>query len=568
MTATVNNRVVRSLKDCWRPGTLSLALALSVGQLTAGPLVKQVRSADGQPPIAGSASGSTKAPNDRGAIAASSSFDELGKALADGRAKLEELEKVLSRVTTLGEELATVRDENQRLTAEVQAARATHQRADEVARARIAELSHALDETEARDERRAQELTELREANAALTTDLTRLSTQRDEAQAQTEHVRADLSARIDQLMADAESNVAKARRLEEELEHAQESVAIASDARSKAEADAVHLQTALDGMSSEAALLREQLTAMAERLNETGGALALAEQERKELTDQLGARQAEADRLEGQLATARQELAEREAATSGLEDRLASFETAAAEATHAATQTLHAVETQLASLSSVLSTGEEKGSTKAGTASTDQDGQAGPTLSDWPNRPIADADLRNPAPAAGPNQATASRSAMLILPDRATKPKDRIAANLPIEHQIQAENLLLDLEAQPGSEGIKVIVPGKELFASNSDAVQDAAHARLALIAELLQLYEQRQILLLGHTDAAGDQKVNMELSERRAEAVKQFLIDYFDIEASRLSSRGLGENLPIASNATANGREANRRVEVLILN
>jgi outer membrane protein OmpA-like peptidoglycan-associated protein len=567
MTTTVNNRVVRSLKDCWRPGTLSLALALSVGQLTAGPLVKQVRSADGQPPIAGSASGSMKLPNDRGAIAASSSFDELGKALADGRAMLEELERVLSTVTALGEELATARGENQRLAAEAQASRSAHQRAGEVSRARIAELSHALDETEARDEQRVQELTELREANAALTTDLTRLSTQRDEAQAKTEHVRADLTARTAQLMADAESNVAKAQRLEEKLAHAQESLAIASDARSKAEAGAARLQTALDGMSSEAALLREQLTTMAERLNKTEGALALSEQKRKELIGQLGARQAEADRLEGQLATARQELAEREAAASGLEDRLASFETAAAEATHEATQTLHAVETQLASITSVLSIGEEKGLTKVETASTDQDRQAEP-LSARPNRPIADAELRNSAPAAGPNQATAGRPAMLVLPGRATKPKDGIAANLPIERQIHAENLLLLLEAQPGSEGIKMILPGKELFLSNSDAVEDAAHARLALIAELLQLYEQRHILILGHTDAVGDQRDNMELSERRAEAVQQFLIDYFDIEASRLSSRGLGENLPIASNATANGREANRRVEVLILN
>ena len=93
----------------------------------------------------------------------------------------------------------------------------------------------------------------------------------------------------------------------------------------------------------------------------------------------------------------------------------------------------------------------------------------------------------------------------MLVMPGRATSHKARIAANLPIEQQIQAENLLLDLEAQPDSEGIKVIVPGNELFSSNRYAVQDAAHARLAQVAELLQLYKQQQVLVLGHTDAAG---------------------------------------------------------------
>jgi outer membrane protein OmpA-like peptidoglycan-associated protein len=48
----------------------------------------------------------------------------------------------------------------------------------------------------------------------------------------------------------------------------------------------------------------------------------------------------------------------------------------------------------------------------------------------------------------------------------------------------------------------------------------------------------------------------------------VRQFFIDHFDVEAARLSTQGMGEQEPIASNATAAGRRANRRVEVLILN
>jgi outer membrane protein OmpA-like peptidoglycan-associated protein len=544
---------------------LSAALALGVGQLAAGPWVEQIRSADRQPLAAGSATGSMKSPHDAGAI------DELSKLLADGGAKLEELESLVGKVTALGEELTTVRGENQRLTAEMQADHAAHERAGETAQARIAELSHALDEAKSRDERHAQQLAEMQEANAALTADLTRSSTQRDKAEAQAEHMRADLSARIDQLMADAKSSAANARRVEEELDGTKASLAIATDARSRAEVGAANLQLALEGMSSEAAVLREQLAAIAERLNKTEGAVFFLEQERKELVDQVRVERAEAERLKGQLASARQELGEREAAYSSLENRLASFETSAATATDAATQTLHAVEARLSSFSSVLSTGEAaEGSTKGLAASTDQDGKAKPSRSDRPNRPIPETDIRDPAPAAGPDRATADEFAMLVMPGRAMGgSKSRTTANLAIEHQIQAKNLLVDLDAQPDSEGIKVIVPGTELFASNnSNAVQDAAHARLAQAAELIQLYEQREVLVIGHTDAAGDQKDNMKLSQRRAEAVKQFLIDHFDIEASRLSSRGLGENRPIASNATANGREANRRVELIILN
>ena len=59
-----------------------------------------------------------------------------------------------------------------------------------------------------------------------------------------------------------------------------------------------------------------------------------------------------------------------------------------------------------------------------------------------------------------------------------------------------------------------------------------------------------------------------NRQLSERRAERVKQILVDHFEIAADRLSTEGLGEARPIASNATPQGRRANRRVEVLILN
>ena len=68
--------------------------------------------------------------------------------------------------------------------------------------------------------------------------------------------------------------------------------------------------------------------------------------------------------------------------------------------------------------------------------------------------------------------------------------------------------------------------------------------------------------------SDAVGDAAYNRQLSERRAELVKQFFVDNFELSADQLTIEGLGEARPIASNATPQGRRANRRVDVLILN
>jgi OOP family OmpA-OmpF porin len=110
--------------------------------------------------------------------------------------------------------------------------------------------------------------------------------------------------------------------------------------------------------------------------------------------------------------------------------------------------------------------------------------------------------------------------------------------------------------------------VPGELLFAVNSVEVQESAHDTLARVAELISVYDDRQVLIIGHSDAVGDAAYNKELSERRAGLVKQFFVDNFEVEEDRLATQGWGESRPIAANTTPEGRRANRRVEVLILN
>jgi len=71
--------------------------------------------------------------------------------------------------------------------------------------------------------------------------------------------------------------------------------------------------------------------------------------------------------------------------------------------------------------------------------------------------------------------------------------------------------------------------------------------------------------ILLAGHTDNMGEEDYNQNLSERRAEAVRQALIDSYGIDGNRLKARGYGESQPVADNGTEEGRYQNRRVEVI---
>jgi outer membrane protein OmpA-like peptidoglycan-associated protein len=81
------------------------------------------------------------------------------------------------------------------------------------------------------------------------------------------------------------------------------------------------------------------------------------------------------------------------------------------------------------------------------------------------------------------------------------------------------------------------------------------------------IQQYDSRSILIEGHTDNSGDKAYNQSLSERRAKAVRDVLVAQ-GINSQRLITKGFGETRPVGSNATKQGRQQNRRVEIIILN
>ncbi len=103
-------------------------------------------------------------------------------------------------------------------------------------------------------------------------------------------------------------------------------------------------------------------------------------------------------------------------------------------------------------------------------------------------------------------------------------------------------------------------------LFDTDKDVIKKESKPILDRAVEVLQKYPQVRIEISGHTDSAGGYEHNVDLSQRRAESVKTYLIDA-GIDAGRIETRGAGPNEPIATNDTKEGRAQNRRIEVKIL-
>ncbi|MCL7961114.1 MAG: OmpA family protein, partial [marine benthic group bacterium] len=103
-------------------------------------------------------------------------------------------------------------------------------------------------------------------------------------------------------------------------------------------------------------------------------------------------------------------------------------------------------------------------------------------------------------------------------------------------------------------------------LFDFNSDRIKPESTPTLREIGEMLQDHSDMSLLIEGHTDAEGDDSYNQELSERRARAVVNYLVAEYGLDEVRLAAEGFGESMPAADNATPEGRQQNRRVELVV--
>lgn len=104
-------------------------------------------------------------------------------------------------------------------------------------------------------------------------------------------------------------------------------------------------------------------------------------------------------------------------------------------------------------------------------------------------------------------------------------------------------------------------------LFDTDKSAIKPTAAAGLQeIVASIGQRYAGKQVEVMGFADSRGDAKYNLQLGQERANAVKSYLVETGKLPAANVSTESFGEQKPVASNATAEGRQENRRVEIAV--
>jgi len=143
-----------------------------------------------------------------------------------------------------------------------------------------------------------------------------------------------------------------------------------------------------------------------------------------------------------------------------------------------------------------------------------------------------------------------------------AERAKQQAQAATSQAQQLQQE--LAALQAKQTDRGL-VLTLGDVLFETGKADLRAGALRNLYPLVTFLQKYPERQVMIEGHTDSMGSDSYNLDLSQRRADVVRDFLIQN-GVNASQITTRGYGKTSPVASNDTAAGRQQNRRVEMII--
>lgn len=128
-----------------------------------------------------------------------------------------------------------------------------------------------------------------------------------------------------------------------------------------------------------------------------------------------------------------------------------------------------------------------------------------------------------------------------------------------------QAKELEAIAETRRTDNGIITKLKGDILFASGKDALRNEAVNNIDQISAIIRKYPEDRLKIIGHTDSDGSDSLNAKLSLARADSVKAQLIRG-GVPAEYITTFGMGESVPVASNTTADGKQLNRRVEIEI--
>jgi len=148
--------------------------------------------------------------------------------------------------------------------------------------------------------------------------------------------------------------------------------------------------------------------------------------------------------------------------------------------------------------------------------------------------------------------------------------PQAKVLAIVGVSSGIQS--VLQDLKAKVTEHEVKIELDADVLFDFDKYSLRSAAADSLREVGEVAKNYGNSPVLIEGHTDGKGTHPYNMQLSENRAAAVKNWLIQNAGVAKARITTRGWGETKPVAPNTKPDGsddpagRQKNRRVEITI--
>ena len=132
-------------------------------------------------------------------------------------------------------------------------------------------------------------------------------------------------------------------------------------------------------------------------------------------------------------------------------------------------------------------------------------------------------------------------------------------------EAELRRKTAGTDIDVVRDGDQIYLQMPSGITFATDSSTITPGFYGPLNNVAATLVDYPSTAIDIVGHASSDGDEFYNQELSERRAQAVSDYLTRQ-GVQSVRLYAYGMGENSPIADNSTPEGRAANRRVEIVL--
>lgn len=122
-------------------------------------------------------------------------------------------------------------------------------------------------------------------------------------------------------------------------------------------------------------------------------------------------------------------------------------------------------------------------------------------------------------------------------------------------------EEVVEEVAVAEPAEAVRVELDVK--FDFDKSQVKQESYGDIKALADFMKQYPQTSTVVEGHTDSVGSDAYNQGLSERRASAVRDVLVNQYGVESGRVQAVGYGESRPVADNATADGRAINRRVE-----